>query len=212
MYAPTTYTQYDGVAVYGSTNSDTGSFTSLTLTVFGSVAANSSQMLGPTTVDVPVGATNLRVGVFSVYGSQMSSTVSLTLNSTAASNLNGTAFSTDFSGFNEATIASDILTNRQWQLDGRRRRRPRTWNLFFNTYNSDFPLVDTMTNTASGTIVTFSNAAAGGSASLDLTHLCPSRPPGRCWASAAGLLGLTLRRRARPPRVKRPRRSLRSFP
>ena len=191
VYTTTTFTQYDGVALYGSTNG--GNFTSLTLPVFTSVAANTSVNLGPATVQVPVGASNLHVAVCSVYGSPASSTVSLTLDSTYALSIvggNSTAFSTAFGGTNEATIASYIQgaasgnSTAATALEG-----------FFNTYSGDFPLVNSM-NSATGTLVTFSNAAVGGSASLSLT---PAPEPST-WAllglGAAGL-GLALRCRAR---------------
>ncbi len=124
------------MAVYGSTNNS--NFTSLTLPVFSSVAANTPTLLGPMTVQVPVGATNLRVGVFSIYNTT-NSTVALTLDTTYALGLiaNATSFGNAFGQTNEATIATDIEG-----AAGGNAAASLALETFFNTYSGDFPLVN----------------------------------------------------------------------
>ena len=188
MYNPTTFTQYDGVALYGATSGT--SFTSLTLPVFTSITLNSNTSLGPATVQVPTAANNLRVAVFSLYGSPTSSTVTLTLDPTYAASITtggGMAFATAFPGVNEATISTYI----QGALTGNTAAAT-ALETFFNTYNADFPLVTD--SHATGTLVTFSNAAVGGSAGLNLS---PVPEPSAWMMVIAGLAGIAVLQRRR---------------
>lgn len=185
-YAPTR-TQSDGYLVYGSNlpSQFGGTFLAGSQNLFTSVPANTATTLGPVTIQVPVGATNLRGAVFSVYDLNAGG-VTLTLSTTFAATILATTPAPQFSdvftvaGYNnEATFLQNL------ELAQTGNSSSATYiQTFFTTYQNDFPSVTA--NSASATLVNFSAATAGGTAALNFT---PAPEPST-WALLGTGLGL----------------------
>ena len=178
--------QSDGVLLFGANLPAAygGQFNAGERSLFHTAPALTPSMYNAT-VAVPVGATNMRASVFSVYDTT-DDLVTLALDNTVAASILGEGFSTVFAtaGYNdETTLETAIVNDDTSYLKG-----------FFDTYVSDFPAIAAGATTASGTLVNFSAAALGGTAELNFT---PAPEPSTWAALCVGGGSLLLFRRRR---------------
>lgn len=193
-YNPTK-AQSSGYLVYGSNLPAAlgGTFLAGSQNLFTSEPANFASTVGPVTIQVPVGATNLRGAVFSVYDLNAGG-VTLTLSTTFAATVLAMATAPQFSdvfttaGYNnEATFLQNLTL-----AEAGNSTNVTYIQQFFTTYQNDFSSV--VGNSASATLVNFSAATPGGSAALNFT---PTPEPAT-WAllvSGLGVGAFVVRRR-----------------
>ena len=176
-YAPL-LTQSDGALLFGANLPAAygGQFVPGERSLF-DTATTAAPSMYSATVDVPIGATNLHASVFSVYDTA-DDLVTLALDNAVAASILGEGFSTVFTttGYNnETTLATAIVDNDVSYLKN-----------FFEAYVGDFPAIAAGADTASGTLVNFSDATLGGTAELGFT---PAPEPST-WATMIGGLAL----------------------